>query len=365
MLQYSVESERKSVVNLPSFQFSSSQLESVSSEPVASPKWADWAVELGRFIFQNQQSLKNGLVVVSAPCQSSLAGVISLGYLLGEFEKKLGCKDADSYFEHLLSLPAGTEVKKVDKKGARPKVYKLLQKESRTNDQIKMWQVRGRGMRNDGGKRDEYLPRKLALNFVVVGNEEQGSAGNDSLVDSAAVPFFESMLSSIPDDQNWRTNLDSIVVAGPTGGHASPRSLFDSATLCLNDELRMPIGEVLSVREWKTTSDQSPHYCRFFNAAKSRSKEKLPQIISKSNLVVFTSVESLIRFQAKFEPQVKLCVVSRDAGDSKFELLDPFVRSYVRDAEPLDAVFGELGVQAPVGIQLLSLGRKVLKEPEF
>ena len=36
--------------------------------------------------------------------QSALAGVLSLGYLLAEFEEKLGCSDVDSYFEHLLTL---------------------------------------------------------------------------------------------------------------------------------------------------------------------------------------------------------------------------------------------------------------------
>ena len=339
-------------MDLPSFEF--------DGDTSAPPDWASWAANLGYDFFAHRSSLSSELIVISTPCQSPLGGTVALGWLLGELELPIGKRDAGSYFELLLSLPAGTRVKRVDRGGARPKEYAL--RLNRTDDEIEMRQVGGRGMRRNDTSL-HFLRRDFSLNYVVVGTDDRESSGNDALSESGSIPFYEHISARIPVEQNWKANIDSIVIAGPTGGHSSPRGQLESVSLRLNDEQSKTISELLAVREWKQSGDLTPHYSRFFNAAKSG--KDLPEIIAKSTFVIFTSPDSFQRFGHLFEQQVKLLVFSRDVGDSKLELLESALLRHMKNAPKPEGEFVNEFEQPPSGVQLMFFGRRVLQEPEF
>ena len=324
-------------------------------------EWVQWAVSLGFDFHRQRELLESELVIVTTPCQSPIAGIIGIGWLIAELENQIRRDDAASYFEHLLSLPVGTRVKRIDQLGTKPKEYSLRNK--RNDSEIEMKQVGGRGARKSGSTK-HFLVRKHSLNYIVAGEEDREASGNDALCNSQSIRYYQQMSPRIPSNQNWKANIDSIVFAGPTAGNSSPRKNLRALRFLLDNQNEgKSVADLLAVREWKESGDQTPHYSRFFNAAKSRND--IPEIIAKSQLVFFTSVESFLRFGDSFAKQIKILVLSRDIGDSKVELLESKLSLHLRNATKLDSEVINKFEQPPIGIQLLFFGRRILQEPEW
>ena len=323
------------------------------------PDWAKWACKFGHELKSELNELRSGLIVITTPCQSPLGGIIGLGFLVAELEKKIERRDIDSYFEFLYSLPGGTKVKYNDPKGATPKTFMLLR--TRTPGvEIKMRQVGGRGQSRTT-RRSSYLPKNKCLDYVLENEAESQATGNDALTDYSAIPLLEFMSDKIPHDQNWRSNLDSIVIAGPTAGLSSPRKQLENTVLSSNEESQFSLARILGVKEWKENRDQSPHYCRFFNTPKAQ--KDLPEILAESKLVVFTSASSLIRYSSRFKRQLKVLVVSRDIGDSMTESLDDHLWRHRKESDLPSSQLTDKFEKPPNGIQVLFYGHEVREVP--
>ena len=214
------------------------------------------------------------------------------------------------------------------------------------------------GPKRNGTKR--FLTHARCLDYVI--DDDLEATGNDALSDYIARELITSISGEIPIDQNWRSNLDSIVVAGPVGGNSSPRRQYEETELVLSDGSRFSIAQTLAIKEWKGTNDHSPHYCRFFNTA-NRCQD-VPQLIRKSNLVIFTSVESYLRFASQFKTQTKVMVVSRDMGDSKFEMLDSALRAHL-DRATANPQCDVDALESPVGIQVFYYGKIEKRERQW
>jgi hypothetical protein len=325
--------------------------------PIRSPSWSEWALRYGHTLKANMSNFESSLIVITTPCQSPISGFISLGFLIAQLEQNIGSLDSDSYFDFLYELPAGTKIKRRKTTSKRPAKFSIQR--SRTRDGgIQMRKVGGRNVK---GASRVFLTRGRCLDYVI--DDDSEATGNDALNDYVARELITSISDQIPSNQNWRSNLDSIVVAGPVGGNSSPRRQYEKTELVLSDGSRFSIAQTLAIKEWKGTSDHSPHYCRFFNTA-NRSQD-VPQLIRKSNLVIFTSVESYLRFASQFQTQTKVMVVSRDMGDSKFEMLDSALRAHLDRATPNPQCDVDALESPPVGIQVFYFGKIEKREKQW
>lgn len=327
-----------------------------------SPTWTDWAFEFGYQLRKRTSEFLSNLIVCTTPCQSPLSAVISFGFLVGELEDQIGMCDANTYFEYLYSLPADTLVKMNASNAAKPNVYKLTA-ERIPREHIIIKQVSGR-LRRRHADAKVFLTRSSSLNYVVDRGNEEALKGLDALLNYPAAILAERISENIPVDQNWRANLTSIVIAGPTGGHCSPRSQFESAFFALNDEVRFSLAEILAVKEWKSPQDQTPHYSHFFNSS-SRKQGDATGTLANAKLAVFTSVDSFLRFSEQFQKQIQVVVLPRDIDASRMERFDAAIRRHMERADLLTCNQLARFPQPPTGIQLFCCGASKRKEKKW
>lgn len=342
-----------------------------ASKPIAAPIWFRWAMKFGASV--KPQLIDKGhlaTLVVTAPCDSAIAGVIAYGASLLSVPYAAIEPDSTDLFDQFMAAPAGTEIKRMPV-GSEKGVQRFMLLSQRSEDKgIAMRKLNGRN-KGDG----YFMTRKTRYKYAFKEVETSTESAERSLAPHVGLSLTQSLLGQLSSSLDWHASLDAVVLCSPTQGAAQLRretdaiSISDLISECemesadeADEEVvrvrRITLTDLLSISQWHLASDREcPSYCQFVNASTTR----LSEVPSAASTVIFNGPDAYLRLNSRFSNQTHVVVISRNADPGKLERFMNVADSVRESAAPIEYSLP----LPPFGIQLACLGDRRPKEKQW
>jgi len=222
------------------------------------PAWAKYLIQLG-FSWPNDESPYRRIVVISMPCDSAAAGLVSLGALvrdltnpktndleahyaaLARFARQYVecCKDCKVRCEPAVRKCGYASEAKGQLRSRDGKRYQVL---STTHDTP--W---GEAISCKSDREERQLLSQNAAGWKIDGEPwVQPDGGNARLIDDLYSAFIKD---AHPFPDNLTRSFAGLCLAGRAGGKAATREIFDSMRLRINEQ-ECSLSKILTVRGW-------------------------------------------------------------------------------------------------------------------